>query len=212
MHAPLAFGFAALVMSFSAASFAELGTRMPVSASEAAYVEKAFNRPWLSLAMGLLVVLTATISAATISVGTAGYLGVFVDLPAPLIIAMVVLSMGLVAGLSTRQSVTLVGMMTLIELGGLMLIIGGGFFGRSRFPDPPSRDPARIWRHRGLGRAFRDDPDRGVRVHRVRASDQCRRGNEEPVAHPAVGAFSDTRIDRTALRAGGQGGPCRGAA
>lgn len=55
MHAPLAFVLAAVVMSFSAASFAELGTRMPVSASEAAYVEKAFNRPWLSLIMGLSV-------------------------------------------------------------------------------------------------------------------------------------------------------------
>ena len=31
MHAPLAFVGAALVMAFSAASFAELGTRMPVS-------------------------------------------------------------------------------------------------------------------------------------------------------------------------------------
>ena len=127
MHAPLAFVLAALVMSFSAASFAELGTRMPVSASEAAYVEKAFNRPWLSLTMGLLVVLTATISAATISVGSAGYLGVFVDLPARWIITLVVLSMGLVACLSTRQSVTLAGIMTLIELGGLMLIIIAGF-------------------------------------------------------------------------------------
>ena len=38
MHAPLAFMGAALVMAFSAASFAEMGTRMPVSASEAAYV------------------------------------------------------------------------------------------------------------------------------------------------------------------------------
>lgn len=126
MHAPLAFVLAALVMSFSAASFAELGTRMPVSASEAAYVERAFNRPWLSLTMGLLVVLTATISAATISVGSAGYLGVFVGLPARWIITLVVVSMGLVACLSTRQSVTLAGIMTLIELGGLVLIIIAG--------------------------------------------------------------------------------------
>ena len=126
MHAPLAFVLAALVMSFSAASFAELGTRMPVSASEAAYVEKAFNRSWLSLTMGLLVVLTATISAATISVGSAGYLGVFVDLPAHWIVTLVVLSMGLVACLATRQSVTLAGIMTLIELGGLVLIIVAG--------------------------------------------------------------------------------------
>ncbi len=126
MHAPLAFVLAALVMSFSAASFAELGTRMPVSASEAAYVEKAFNLPWLSLTMGLLVVLTATISAATISVGSAGYLGVFIDLPARWIITLVVVSMGLVACLSTRQSVTLAGIMTLVELGGLVLIIIAG--------------------------------------------------------------------------------------
>jgi hypothetical protein len=58
MHAPLAFVGAALVMAFSAASFAELGTRMPVSASEAAYVQAAFKRDWLSLAVGLLVVAT----------------------------------------------------------------------------------------------------------------------------------------------------------
>jgi amino acid transporter len=100
---------------------------MPVSASEAAYVQKAFNQPWLSLTMGLLVVLTATISAATISVGSAGYLGVFVDLPPHWIITLVVLSMGLVACLSTRRSVTIAGIMTLIELGGLVLIIAAGF-------------------------------------------------------------------------------------
>ncbi len=126
MHAPLGFIGAAIVMSFSAATFAELGTRMPVSASEAAYVEKAFSRRWLSLAVGLLVVLTAIISAATISVGSAGYLGVFIDLPAHWIITCAVLTMGLVACLSTRQSVTVAGVMTLIEVGGLVLIVGAG--------------------------------------------------------------------------------------
>lgn len=126
MHAPLAFIGAAVVMSFSAATFAELGTRMPVSASEAAYVEKAFNRRWLSRGVGLLVVVTAIISAATISVGSAGYLGVLVDLPAPWIISLVVGGMGLVACLATRQSVTFAGIMTLIEVGGLVLIIAAG--------------------------------------------------------------------------------------
>lgn len=126
MHAPLAFIGAAVVMSFSAATFAELGTRMPVSASEAAYVEKAFNRRWLSRGVGLLVVVTAIISAATISVGSAGYLGVLVDLPAPWIISLVVGGMGLVACLATRQSVAFAGIMTLIEVGGLVLIIAAG--------------------------------------------------------------------------------------
>lgn len=126
MHAPLAFIGAALVMAFSAASFAELGTRMPVSASEAAYVQAAFKRDWLSLGVGLLVVATAAISAATISVGSAGYVAVFLTAPAPWIITTVVVAMGIVACLATVQSVTFAAIMTLIEVGGLVLIIISG--------------------------------------------------------------------------------------
>jgi amino acid transporter len=126
MHAPLAFVGAALLMSFTAASFAELGTRMPVSASEAAYVEAAFRRSWLSLAVGLLVVAAATVSAATISAGSAGYIAVFVPLPAGWIIAGVVLAMGAVACLATVHSVSFAGLMTVVEVGGLGLIILAG--------------------------------------------------------------------------------------
>jgi amino acid transporter len=126
MHAPLAFVCAALVMAFSAASFAELGTRMPVSASEAAYVQAAFKREWLGLAVGLLVVVTAIISAATISVGSAGYVGVFLPIPAPWIISGVILAMGIVACLATVQSITFAGIMTAVEVGGLGLIIVAG--------------------------------------------------------------------------------------
>ena len=94
MHAPLAFLAAAIVMGMTAGTFAELGTRLPVAASEAAYVQAAFRRRCFSTATGLLVVAAATISGATISVGSAGYIGVFLPLPAPLIIAGVVLAMG----------------------------------------------------------------------------------------------------------------------
>lgn len=126
MHAPLAFIGAALVMAFSAATFAELGTRMPVSASEAAYVQAAFRLDWLSLGVGLLVVTTAIISAATISVGSAGYVAVFLPISAPWIISGVVLAMGAVACLATVQSITFAGVMTLIEVAGLVLIIAAG--------------------------------------------------------------------------------------
>lgn len=126
IHAPLAFLAAAVVMGFSAATFAELATRMPVSASEAAYLKEAFGREWLSLGTGLLVVGTAMISAATISVGSAGYISIFVTLPEPVIIAGVVLGMALIACLATAQSVAFAGIMTLIEVGGLLVIIGAG--------------------------------------------------------------------------------------
>ncbi len=150
MHAPLAFVIAAVVMSFSAASFAELGTRMPVSASEAAYVQAAFGRDWLSLGVGLLVVGTAMISAATISAGSAGYVAVFVPLPGPVVIAGVVLAMGAVACLATAQSISFAGIMTLVEVGGLVLIVAAGFGQGSdvitRLPEAwPSSGDAAAW-------------------------------------------------------------------
>ena len=126
IHAPLAFLLGALVMSFTAISFAELGTRMPVSGSEAAYIDAAFGRRWFSIATGLLVIATALISAATISSGSAGYLAVFVPLPGPWLIAAVVIGMGLIACLATAQSIAVAGVMTLIEIAGLVLIIGAG--------------------------------------------------------------------------------------
>lgn len=123
MHAPLAFLAAAIVMGLTAASFAELGTRMPVAASEAAYVQAAFHRKWLSGAVGLLVVGAAAISGATISVGSAGYLGVFIPLQASYIIAAVVVTMGAIACLSAVQSISFAGLMTVVEIGGLLLIV-----------------------------------------------------------------------------------------
>lgn len=125
-HAPLAFVAAAVLLSFTAASLAELGTRMPVSASEAAYVEAGFSRKWLTLSVGLIVVGTTAISAATVSVGAAGYIAVFMPAPAPLLIFLVVICMGLIASRTTAQSVTLAGLMTLVEIGGLLAILTAG--------------------------------------------------------------------------------------
>lgn len=155
MHAPLAFLAAAVAMSFTAASFAELGTRMPVSASEAAYVDAAFNRRWLSLGMGLLVIAAAAISGATISAGSAGYIRVFLDLPQFWVIAGVVAAMGAIACLATTQSVRFAGAMTLIEIGGLLLIVLAGFGQESgqifaRLPEMvPALDDLGAWKSVG---------------------------------------------------------------
>jgi APA family basic amino acid/polyamine antiporter len=125
-HAPLAFLVAALVMGFSAAAFAELGTRLPVAASEAAYVEEAFRRKRLALAVGLLSIATSTVSAATIAVGASGYVSVFLPLPQPLLVVGIVLVLGAMATRATLQSVSVAGVMTLIEVGGLAVIIVAG--------------------------------------------------------------------------------------
>ena len=147
MNAPVAFLIAALAMGFTAAAFAELGTRMPISASEAAYVEAAFDRKWFGLVVGLLVVVNAVITAATISSGSAGYIAVFIDLPSAWIIVGVVLAMGAVACMGTAQSIAFAGVMTLVEIGGLLLIVGAGLISEdavlTRLPEMvPTADPA----------------------------------------------------------------------
>lgn len=139
--APTAFLLAAVLLIFSAATFAELGSRLPVAASEAAYVDAAFQRNWLTLAVGLLVVCAATVSAATISIGGARYLSAFIQLPLPMIIVFVVLGMGLVALLPTAQSVTLASIMTLIEIGGLLLVIVPGLLSPETYQRLPETIP-----------------------------------------------------------------------
>lgn len=126
IYAPLSFCLAAVVMAPTAASFAELSTRMPVSAGEAAYVRKGFNSRALARIVGLMVVTAGVVSAAAVAIGAAGYISVFIDAPALLIIAAVILAMGLIAAWGIVESVTFAGILTLIEIGGLLLIIAAG--------------------------------------------------------------------------------------
>ena len=67
MHAPFAFLLAAVVMGLTAASFAELCTRFPVSAGEAAYVRAAFRFRPLTLLVGLLTAAIGVVSSATVA-------------------------------------------------------------------------------------------------------------------------------------------------
>jgi amino acid transporter len=129
MHAPLSFVIAALVMAPSAASFAELGARMPLSAGEATYVRAGLKSDTLAIIVGLLVVAAAVISAATVSRGSAGYIQVFLDQPFGFIVAGVVLAMGAVTAWGIVESVSFAGVMTVIEVAGLIMIVIVGAVG-----------------------------------------------------------------------------------
>jgi len=125
-HAPLAFLLSALVMAPSAATFAELSSRMPRSAGEATYVRAGFGSDALARLVGLLVIAVAIISAATVSRGSAGYISEFIDEPQALIVGAVVLGLGALTAWGIKESVTFAGAMTLIEVGGLLIIIAVG--------------------------------------------------------------------------------------
>ena len=126
MYAPVSFIIAALVMAPTAASFAELSSRMPVSAGEAAYVRAGLNSRGLALGVGLLVVTAGVVSASAVAIGAAGYIGVFIKAPAWLIVVAVVVAMGMAAAWGILESVFLAGALTLIEIGGLLLIVAVG--------------------------------------------------------------------------------------
>lgn len=90
VFAPSAFLLAAFVMLFSACSFAELSGRFPNSAGEAVYVDAGFGSRFLTLVTGSLLLLAAIVSAAAITVGSAGYIAAVLPLPVWAIIVLVI--------------------------------------------------------------------------------------------------------------------------
>jgi basic amino acid/polyamine antiporter, APA family len=123
IHAPWAFVLAAVVMGLTVASYAELCTRYPVSAAEAAYVRAAFKSRALSIGTGILIVLIGMISAATVSLGAAGYVRQFVDVPVPIVVIAVVIALMLVAAWGILESVVIASVFTVVEIGGLLIIV-----------------------------------------------------------------------------------------
>jgi basic amino acid/polyamine antiporter, APA family len=126
-YAPWSFLLAAGVMAFTVGSYAELATRFPVSAGEAAYVRQAFGSRTFSRMTGLLTIVVALIASSTVAVGAAGYLSEFISFPTWSLVAGVLLLLGLVAAWGILESVLIASMFTLIEVGGLLAIIFAGF-------------------------------------------------------------------------------------
>ena len=122
-YAPWSFMLAAAVMALTVASYAELSTRFPVSAGEAAYVMAAFQSRRFATAIGLMTVAIGVISSATVTLGSVGYLRQFVDLPQYQFAIAVVVILGGVAAWGILESVLLASLFTLIEVGGLLIVI-----------------------------------------------------------------------------------------
>ena len=124
MYAPLSFLLAALLASLTAFTYAELSARFPLSAGEAVYVQEGLGLRLLPSLIGILIVLAGIVSAATIMKGFAGYLQVFVPVPAGAAIPLMVLMLAGLAAWGIAESVAVAVLVTVIELAGLLLIIG----------------------------------------------------------------------------------------
>jgi len=123
IYTPMAFLLAAAIAAVTAFSYAEVSARYPRSAGEATYVLAAFQRPWLATLVGYAIVLTGIISSATLANGFVGYSQQLLPLPALPLIVIPVALIGLVAIWGIRQSMVAAAVVTLIEIGGLLLVI-----------------------------------------------------------------------------------------
>ena len=115
-------------MAPTAASFAELSGRMPISAGEAAYVRAGFNSHAMALVVGLMVVTAGVVSAAAVAIGAAGYIRVFIDIPEPVAVTLVIIVMGGAAAWGIIESVSLAGVLPVIEIAGLCVIVAAGIY------------------------------------------------------------------------------------
>ena len=126
LYAPIAFLISSLLAALSAFSFAELAGRLPFSAGEAVYVHTATGSRRLATLVGLLVVITGLVSSGAIVHGFVGYFQEFIAAPDWLIIVGIILGLGGLAAWGIIESVTAAAVITLVEIGGLFFIIGGG--------------------------------------------------------------------------------------
>ncbi len=123
MAAPLSFLIAGVLAFLNVFTFAELASRYPVSAGEAKYAQEAFHYPWFSGLVGWLVILTGVVSAATLSVATIGFLQDLITVPEAIGITLLVILMGIVCAWGIGESVKVVLVITLIEVGALCYIL-----------------------------------------------------------------------------------------
>ena len=123
MLAPFSFLFAAIIAAFTGVSYGELSSRIPKSAGEVNYVDKAFGKKYLSLLVGWLIIISAIVSTATVVNGYVGYVHVFVELPDYLIISGIILVLGGIAIWGITESAITITIITLIEVSGILLVL-----------------------------------------------------------------------------------------
>jgi len=134
--APFSFLVASIIAGITAFSFCELSSRFPLSAGEAVYIREGFRIPQLSLAVGLLIILTGVVSAATMTKGFVGYLNVFIELPPELVIISLLALLCVVAIWGIAESVTVAAAFTVLEVIGLLLVL---FVALPAFEQLPAR-------------------------------------------------------------------------
>jgi amino acid transporter len=120
----------ALVLAgFTAASYAELVTKFPQAAGAALYTNRAFGIPFLTFMVAFAVMCSGIASAATLSIAFAkNYFGELVGAVPALVVVLVFFLVVMAINIrGIKESVGANAVLSVIEVGGLILVIIIGF-------------------------------------------------------------------------------------
>lgn len=134
-----AFIAATVIVSFSAYSHGFLAKHIPSSAGAAEYVHRAFRSSHLTLAVGLGVLLTGVVSAATLANGFHGYFNELIVLPKWLVVTGLIGVLFFAASQAVNTSVNFAVGITFLELLGLVLVI---IFAKYGHVEPELKSPS----------------------------------------------------------------------
>lgn len=124
--APLA--VALLFALLTAASYAELVTKYPQAGGSAVFSQRAFGSRLVAFLVGFAMLAAGVTSAAGLALAFAGdYLRPLLDVPALPVALLFLLAVALLNARGVRESLGANVLMTLVEVSGLLLVIGLGF-------------------------------------------------------------------------------------
>jgi APA family basic amino acid/polyamine antiporter len=120
----VAFLVALVMAAFTAGSYAELVGKYPRAGGAGLYVHRAFGHPFFSFIVAFAVVASGIASASALARAFGGdYLSTFVDVPVVLTALALVALIAAVNLRGIEESVKINVVFTLVEMGGLLLIV-----------------------------------------------------------------------------------------
>ncbi len=118
----LSFAIASITALMSAFSYAELSSMFPSAGGEYVYAKNAFNKK-MAIALGLIISVNGIISGATVSIGFAGYFSQLLEINLFIAALGIIALVWLVNVSGIRQSSVVNIIFTIIEFGGLVLVV-----------------------------------------------------------------------------------------
>jgi APA family basic amino acid/polyamine antiporter len=121
----LSFAISAVAALFTALSYAELSSMYPRAGAEYEYTVAAVGE-FVAFVVGWLIIFSGIVAAAAVSLGFGGYFATLTGAPVILVAAVLIAVLAFVLLIGIRESALVAVIFTLVETGGLLLIIIAG--------------------------------------------------------------------------------------